>query len=66
MRLVRFNEGQIGIVVGDDVIDVNDLVSHDLAAWPLVAMNRLIANFSSYLPLLEKAMDRPRIPLSQS
>jgi 2-keto-4-pentenoate hydratase/2-oxohepta-3-ene-1,7-dioic acid hydratase in catechol pathway len=63
MRLVRFNEGQIGIVVGDDVIDVNDLVSHDLKAWPLVAMNRLIANFSSYLPLLEKALDRPRIPL---
>ena len=53
MRLARFNEGQIGIVVDHDIIDVNDLVTHDLKAWPMVAMNRLIAHFDSYAPLLE-------------
>ena len=65
MRLVRFNEGRIGIVVDEDVIDVTDLVAHDLQAWPHVAMNRLIANYESYKPILEKAMDRPRISLSK-
>ena len=65
MRLARFNEGRIGIVVEEDVIDVTDLVAHDLQAWPQVAMNRLIANYESYKPILEKAMDRPRISLSK-
>jgi hypothetical protein len=27
MRLARFNEGRIGIVVDEDVIDVTDLVT---------------------------------------
>ncbi len=65
MRLARFNEGRICIVVDEDVIDVTDLVAHDLQAWPQVAMNRLIANYESYKPILEKAMDRPRISLSK-
>jgi 2-keto-4-pentenoate hydratase/2-oxohepta-3-ene-1,7-dioic acid hydratase in catechol pathway len=65
MRLARFNEGRIGIVVDEDVIDVTDLVAHDLQAWPQVAMNRLIANYVSYQPILEKAMDRSRIALSK-
>jgi 2-keto-4-pentenoate hydratase/2-oxohepta-3-ene-1,7-dioic acid hydratase in catechol pathway len=65
MRLARFNEGRIGIVVDEDVIDVTDLVAHDLQAWPQVAMNRLIANYENYKPILEKAMDRPRIALSK-
>lgn len=65
MRLARFNDGRIGIVVDEDVIDVTDLVAHDLQAWPQVAMNRLIANYVSYQPILEKAMDRPRIALSK-
>jgi 2-keto-4-pentenoate hydratase/2-oxohepta-3-ene-1,7-dioic acid hydratase in catechol pathway len=65
MRLARFNEGRIGIVVDEDVIDVTDLVAHDLQAWPQVAMNRLIANYISYQPILEKAMDRSRVALSK-
>jgi 2-keto-4-pentenoate hydratase/2-oxohepta-3-ene-1,7-dioic acid hydratase in catechol pathway len=65
MRLARFNDGRIGIVVDEDVIDVTDLVAHDLQAWPQVAMNRLIANYVSYQPILEKAMDRSRIALSK-
>ena len=65
MRLARFNDGRIGIVVDEDVIDVTDLVAHDLQAWPQVAMNRLIANYVSYQPILEKAMDRSRVALSK-
>ena len=64
MRLVRFNEGQIGMVVGESVIDVNDLVIKGLEEWPDVAMNRLIKNFAYYRPILEGAMDRPAVALS--
>ena len=65
MKLARFNEGHIGIVVDEEIIDINDLVNKDLEAWPLVAMNRLIAEYQQFEPTLRAALARPRIPLSQ-
>ncbi len=65
MKLARFNEGRIGIVVDEEIIDINDLVNKDLEAWPLVAMNRLIAEYQQFEPTLRTALARPRIPLSQ-
>lgn len=64
MKIARFNEGRIGIVVDQEIIDVSDLVNSGLEAWPLVAMNRLIMDYQKFEPILQAALSRPRIPLS--
>ena len=65
MKITRFGDGRIGIVVGDNIIDVSDLLDTDTQAWPPVAMNRLIANFAALRPALESAAQRPGVPLAQ-
>lgn len=65
MRLVRFNEGKIGIVVDNSVIDIHDIVIKGLEAWPDVAMNRLIQNFHAFEPLIKSELHRPKIPLAK-
>lgn len=55
MKLIRFDEGRIGIVAeGDRVIDVSDVVGPDLPGSPPVAMNRLIDMYAQYEPILKK------------
>jgi 2-keto-4-pentenoate hydratase/2-oxohepta-3-ene-1,7-dioic acid hydratase in catechol pathway len=54
MKLARFDDGRIGVVRGDSVIDVTDLAGADPDPWPPVAMNRLIANFERYRQKLEE------------
>lgn len=64
MRLTRFDDGQIGLVRGDTIIDVTDIVAGGNDEWPPVAMNRLIANFAVTREKLERAASRPGKPLS--
>ena len=64
MKITRFDHGQIGVVVGDRIVDVSDLLGGDVQAWPPVAMNRLIADFARWKPALEVAAQRPGVPLS--
>ena len=64
MKITRFDQGQIGVVVGDRIVGVSDLLGGDVQAWPPVAMNRLIADFTSLKPALEAAAQRPGVPLS--
>jgi 2-keto-4-pentenoate hydratase/2-oxohepta-3-ene-1,7-dioic acid hydratase in catechol pathway len=65
LKITRFNEGLVGIVVGDRIVDVSDLLGSDVQAWPPVAMNRLIADFASARLALEAAAtQRPGVPLS--
>ncbi len=66
MKLARFNDGKIGIVLGDRIIDVSDLVDNDLHFWPPVAMNRLIADFPKFRKTLEAATNRAGIPLADA
>jgi len=55
VKLIRFNEGRLGIVAeGDRVIDVSDIVGPDLQGSPPVAMNRLIDMYARYEPLLKQ------------
>ena len=65
MRIARFDDGRIGIVVGDRIVDVSDLLDTDVQAWPPVAMNRLIANFDGLRAAFEAAAKRDGIPLAQ-
>ena len=64
MRLTRFDDGQIGLVRGDTIIDVTDIAANGNDEWPPVAMNRLIANFAGIREKLEQAASRPGKPLS--
>lgn len=45
MKLVRFNEGRIGAVVGEQVIDLTDTLGVAPAEWPPVGMVRTIRDF---------------------
>ena len=64
MRLASFNDNRIGLVVGDIIIDVSDLVEANDSTWPPVAMTRLIADFDRYRNALEGAFSRPGQPVS--
>src|SRR5262249_62199897 len=47
VRLVRFNEGRIGVLHGDRVHDATAAVGLDVNAWPPVGMIQLIHNFAA-------------------
>ena len=64
MRLVSYDDYRIGLVSGDNVIDVSDLVGAGGGAWPPVAMVQLIADIDRLRPALDKALSRPGKPLS--
>lgn len=67
MKIVRFNEGQIGVCVDETVYDVTGVIgSSDNESWPPVAMNRLIADFEKMRPeILRVVKDGKGVPLSE-
>ncbi len=64
MKITRFDNGQIGLVIDDRIVDVSDVLDDDVHAWLPVAMNRLIADFARLRPALEAAAQRPGVPLA--
>ena len=64
MKITRFDDGKIGIVMGDRIVDVSHLLDTDVHAWPSVAMNRLIANFAAHRSALQSASSLPGVPLA--
>lgn len=67
MKIASFGQGRIGIVEGEGVADVSDIVGCDSAAWPPTAMLRFIASFSDLRPrIVERLRTAERVPLAQS
>ena len=64
MRLVRFNEGRIGVLQGDTLHDATAAIGLDPAAWPPVGMIRLIRDFATVKPKLEQAARGAGIPVA--
>lgn len=65
MKIARFDEGRIGVVLGDDLVDVTAKVDVDPEEWPAVGPNRLIRDFAQYADRIAKAAaSGPRVPLS--
>jgi 2-keto-4-pentenoate hydratase/2-oxohepta-3-ene-1,7-dioic acid hydratase in catechol pathway len=62
VRLVRFNEGRIGVLNGDNVHDVTAAIGVDPAAWPPVGMLQLIRNFAALKGKLEQATRTGGVP----
>jgi len=65
VRLVRFNEGRIGILQGDVVHDVTAAIGLDANAWPPVGMLQLIRNFEALKYDLGDAARGPGVPLGE-
>jgi len=66
MKIARFNEGRIGVVVDDQhLVDISGIAGLDLQQWPPVAATSLIARFGALRPAIEAAVPGlPRIPLA--
>jgi 2-keto-4-pentenoate hydratase/2-oxohepta-3-ene-1,7-dioic acid hydratase in catechol pathway len=68
LKIARFDDGKVGVVVGERIVDVSDVVQRltgsAVTAWPSVAMNQLIAGFAGMAPELRKAAERPGVPLA--
>jgi len=65
VRLVRFDEGRIGVLQGETVHDATTALGLDPAAWPPVGMLQLIRNFAALKPKLDAAARAPGIPLGE-
>ena len=66
MKIARFDEGRIGVVVDEaHLVDITPLLGQDPAAWPPVGPVQLIARFAEWRPRIEAALPAlPRLPLS--
>jgi len=56
MKLLFFNDFQLGVMKGDNVVDVSDVVSDIPNLEPQQLINGLIINFASYREKLETAV----------
>lgn len=66
MKILRFNDDRLGVVVSSGVVDISDLISHRVYRGPQGAMEELIAEFQSYKPKIESLCANPvRLPLSE-
>lgn len=66
MKIARFGEGQVGVVVGDEIVDVTSVVGVAPGEWPPVGPNRLIRDFAQHVDALtQAAAEGPRIPLAE-
>ncbi len=57
MRLCRFNSDRLGVVVGDEVVDVTATLDGEapIRPWPIAPGDWLIANIDRLRPVLEAA-----------
>jgi 2,4-diketo-3-deoxy-L-fuconate hydrolase len=67
MKLCRFDDNRLGVVEGNDVLDVSAALEViPPAKWPLPHGDLLIANLDKVLPAVEKAMkSAQRKPLAE-
>jgi 2-keto-4-pentenoate hydratase/2-oxohepta-3-ene-1,7-dioic acid hydratase in catechol pathway len=65
MRFVSFNNGRIGVLHGDGVVDITELGGVDTSFWPPVGMVKFIETFELREGWLREAISaRPAVPLS--
>lgn len=57
MKIIRYDDNQIGLVRGAEVIDVSDVVGVPRDLWPPIGMNRLIAGYDALRPRLLQLLE---------
>ena len=66
MKLVSYNNGHVGVVTDEGVVDVTDLSGVSADFWPPVGMVKLIDGFAQSRAALEQVVaQRDAVPLSQ-
>src|SRR5258708_497004 len=66
MKIASFDQERIGLVDGDSVVDVSELVGHESASWPPTGMLRFISSFDRIKPKLSGILGSARrTPLSK-
>jgi len=64
MKIVRFNQGKLGITDGEKVVDVSHLFDAG-QEWPPVGINRLIRDFDQHRSRLEELLQKEKdVPLA--
>ena len=67
MKIANFNQGRIGIVDGDAIADVSDIIAYDPVSWPPTGMLRFIASFDQLKPRIrERLPTAERVSLSKA
>jgi 2-keto-4-pentenoate hydratase/2-oxohepta-3-ene-1,7-dioic acid hydratase in catechol pathway len=65
MKFASFNGGRVGLVDGEEIVDLSGLVGPSALSWPPVGMVQLIAQFDALKTRLEGlAKDGPHEPLA--
>ncbi|MBN9428145.1 MAG: fumarylacetoacetate hydrolase family protein [Burkholderiales bacterium] len=65
MKILRFNQGRLGISDGIKVVDVSHLFGVTPDAWPPVGINRLIRDFGAHRAQFEALLkSEPGVPLA--
>ena len=65
MKIAFFNDYRLGIVVGDNVVDVTDVVQEIPHLSPSDLLNGLIERFSDYKSKLDQASQGPGVPIAE-
>lgn len=67
MKLATFNENRLGVVIGDEIVDITTVAGIDPASWPPTGMVGLIGAFERLKPAIEAGIGTlPRLPLSKA
>ena len=53
MKILRFNDDRVGVLKGEQVIDISELISHREYRGPQGVMDELIGKFETYRPKIE-------------
>jgi 2-keto-4-pentenoate hydratase/2-oxohepta-3-ene-1,7-dioic acid hydratase in catechol pathway len=65
MKLASFDQGRLGVVQDDRIIDISDLLALPAGFWPPVGMVKLIAGFETLRRGIEHAVrTRTSVPLA--
>src|SRR4051812_20351630 len=66
MKILRFDDERIGVLKGDAVVDISEVISHREYRGPQGSMEELISRFDAYKPEIEKLVAKGGgKPLSQ-
>lgn len=66
MKITRFNEGRIGVVVGERIHDITSLVGERPEEWPSMGIVRTIRDFAQHRSAIEAFVAKDAgLPLSE-
>jgi 2-keto-4-pentenoate hydratase/2-oxohepta-3-ene-1,7-dioic acid hydratase in catechol pathway len=56
MKIARYEDGRIGVVIGNTITDISSITGLDTASWPPVSTVQLIQKFDVLRPIIEEKL----------